>query len=326
MTRQAAFHPKQHWYHLRREEVVRVRIFGPKGHYPRGRLSLPSGFYHADHRMAALVTKGYCWQHYIEGCGFDEFESPFPAEAIFMGSMVLCEKPDEPRNRLYPLHTPVLQLDPDTIDLIDPRSQDDVLRLIRDVDGWPINERSRDYYAASLFSSDLETFDSDCLELDSLSGTWSRIAPSNFVLIRGLVALIKSDMLAAHQEFGAEALMTLYIALECSYRLILEHLTKSGMRNPSASDAARWMHDLFYQHWNVEEPGPTYKYFQEFYEGRVVMFHPRSRFGDLPYAPNFWDDVIHLRAALPGIFYYLVNGRHSPAFLASVDEFRSTDK
>ena len=238
-----------------------------------------------------------------------------------MGSMILCEKPDEQAIRFYPHHSPVLLLDPDTVEVTDPASQEEILALIRASENWPVHPLSRDYYA-TFFSRKLEPFDRNALDLASLRTTWDKISPSQFVLVRGLVALMKSDMLSTHREFGAEALMSLYIALECSYQLVLENLTKSGKKNPSASDAAKWLHDVFDHHWDIEEPDPTYKYFQEFYEGRVVMFHPRSRFGDLPYAPNFWDDVIHLRRSLPGIFFYLVHGQHSPAFLESVDEFR----
>lgn len=325
MKSRAAFHSEQNWFRLRQKELVRVRLFSPRGHYPAGRICLPSGFYHAEDSIAVLVTKGYSWHHYIEDCGFDEFESPFPAESIFMGSMILCEKPDEPAIRFYPHHSPVLLLDPDTVDLTDFSSQEEILGLIRATGSWPVNPLSRDYYA-NYFSKSLDLFDGSCLDLASLRGIWEQVDPSHFVLLRGLVALMKSDMLSQYREFGAEALMSLYIALECSYQLVLEHLTKTGKNNPSASDAARWLHDVFDHHWDLEEPDPTYKYFQEFYEGRVVMFHPRSRFGDLPYAPNFWDDVIHLRRALPGIFFYLVHGRHSPAFLESVEEFRSNGR
>jgi hypothetical protein len=47
------------------------------------------------------------------------------------------------------------------------------------------------------------------------------------------------------------------------------------------------------------------KYFLEFYAQRVKTIHPGSRFGDVPYAPTAYDDSIHLRGFLTGIFAYL---------------------
>lgn len=321
MKLRAAFHAKQSWFSLKGEEIVRVRFFDSRGFYPKGKITLPSGFFFADESLAVLVTKGHSWQHYNEHCGFDEFGSPFPAEAAFMGSMILCENMDQPCVSFYLLNSPIFQLDPQTVDLTDIGSQDEILTLIRNPSAWP--NRHPTNFHQRLPQGPFELFDRDALDLQQHESTWERIRPQDFVLLRGLVALFKSDMLAHHREFGAEALMSLYVALECSFQLVLDQLKESGNRNPTASDAARWLHDIFDQHLNVKEPDPAYKYFQEFYEGRVVMFHPRSRFGDLPYAPNFWDDVIHLRRSLPAIFFYLVNRSHSKSFTESVAEFRA---
>lgn len=321
MRPRAAFNPEQSWFRLRESELIRVRIFSAQGSYPRGRITLPSGFYHAEERLALLVTKGYSWHHYIENCGFDEFESPFPAESMFMGSMILCENSDEPSIRFYPEHTPVLLLDPTTVDPADESCQEEILSLVRDTANWPSRPPFR-HSQERFFSKEFDLFEKSQLDLENIDKTWSQIQPTDFVLLRGLVALMKSDMLAQHREFGADALMNLYIALECSYQLVLEHLSSAGRINPNASDAAQWMHEIFDQHWNLDAPDRSYKYFQEFYEGRVRMFHPRSRFGDHPFAPNFWDDVIHLRRALPGVFFYLVNGEQSPSFLKSAEEYR----
>jgi hypothetical protein len=57
-----------------------------------------------------------------------------------------------------------------------------------------------------------------------------------------------------------------------------------------------------------------YRYFQEFYDNRTRTLHPGSRLGDFPYAPLAADDYNHLRSVLPGIFGYLVTGKHTPEF------------
>lgn len=316
----AKFHSEQNWLRLRQTELIRVRIFDIQGRYPKAHIVLPSGFYHAEEDLAILVTKGYSWNHYSEACTFDELGWPFPAESIFLGSMILCEKIDEACINFYPRQEPIFLLDPSSVDLNSQVSREQIINLVRETSQWPVHPLSRDYYKTFL-SKRFDLFDSDALDLSSLNKTWSLINSHDFVLLRGLTSLIKSDMLSRHREFGTEALMSLYITLECSFQLVLEFLKKNGIPNPTASDAAQWMHKVFDSHFNFEEPDPSYKYYQEFYEGRIIMFHPRSRFGDLPLAPNFWDDVIHLRRSLPQVFAYLLRGEHSDDFLASVDEF-----
>lgn len=305
--------------------MIRVRVFASTGFYPRGHFALPQGFFHADEQIATLVTKGVSWSHYFEESSFDEFGWPFPEETRFMGSLILCEKQDEPCVTFYPHHEPALLLDPATVDLADASSRLAVVELLKEVEGWPVNPLSADYYQRRS-KEPLDLFQSESLELERLQSTWERIRPTDFVLLRGLSALIKSDMLSRHREFGAEALMSLYVALECSFQLVLQYLRERGNANPSAGDAAKWMHDTFDSHFCFEAPDPSYKYFEEFYQGRIVAFHPRNRFGDFPFAPNFWDDVIHLRRALPSVFAYILHGEHSAAFLANVSEFWSTQR
>ena len=59
-----------------------------------------------------------------------------------------------------------------------------------------------------------------------------------------------------------------------------------------------------------------YRYFQDFYDNRIRTLHPGSRLGDFPYAPLAADDYSHLRSVLPGIFGYLITGKHTPEFEA----------
>ncbi len=273
--------------------MVRVRVFASSGFYPRGHIALPQGFFHADEDIATLVTKGFSWIHYFEDSSFDEFGWPFPEETRFMGSLILCEKQDEPCVTFYPHHEPALLLDPTTVDLADLSSRLAIVDLLKNVEAWPVHPFSSDYFRKRA-EEELSLFGPECLELERLQSTWQRIQPTDFVLLRGLSALIKSDMLSRHREFGAEALMSLYVALECSFQLVLQHLREHGNANPSASDAAKWMHDTFDSNFGFEPPDPSCKYFEEFYQGRIAAFHPRSRLGDFPFALNFWGDVIHL--------------------------------
>ncbi|MBH1634894.1 hypothetical protein I5U65_06965 [Stenotrophomonas maltophilia] len=315
-----SFNEEQNWYRLRDDEVIRVRLFSAKGMYPRGHLALPQGFFHADEDIATLVTKGFSWTHYFEESSFDEFGWPFPEEIRFMGSMVLCEKQGEVTPLLYPLQEPTFLLDPATVDLRSSQNRHSIVDLLKDTNRWPARSHFIDKFSQR-GKQEIPLFDAAKLELERLESTWERMRPTDFVLLRGLSALIKSDMLSRHSEFGAKALMSLYVALECSFQLVLQHLRERGNANPSANDAARWMHDTFDSHFDFDPPDASYKYFEEFYQGRIAAFHPRNRFGDFPFSPNFWDDLIHLRRSLPRIFAFILHGNHSSSFFAEVREF-----
>lgn len=317
-----AFNTEQNWYRLRHSEVIRVRLFSHRGMYPYGQIALPKGFFHADESIATLVTKGFSWTHYFEESSFDEFGWSFPEEIRLMGSMVMCERQDEPTPILYPLQEPTLLLDPATVDLSSSLGRNAIVDLIKDVGRWPLRTHIANGFTQKA-EERISTFDPTRLELERLESTWERLRPTDFVLLRGLSALIKSDMLSQHPEFGAEALMSLYVALECSFQLVLQRLREDGNPSPSASDAARWLHDTFDSHFDFDPPDSSYKYFEEFYQGRITAFHPRNRFGDFPFPPNFWDDLIHLRRSLPGIFAFLLHGSHSASFLAGVSEFQA---
>jgi hypothetical protein len=136
--------------------------------------------------------------------------------------------------------------------------------------------------------------------------------------MRGLQALIKSDMLAGHHEFQQEATIATF-ALDASFEMVLRHLRAIGENNPSAQDAGDWLYTVF------EEPLGVYgaeglKYFEQFYSQRVQTVHPGSRLGDVPFAPIMVDDHIHLRGSLPGIFAYLTLGEHLPDFHREIEE------
>lgn len=144
---------------------------------------------------------------------------------------------------------------------------------------------------------------------------WEAISPENYLLLRGIHALVKSDMLARALEFREEAIVNTFIALDASFQMVLRHLVQSGNRNPSAKDAGDWLYRTFDERLGLAYPD-DYRYFQEFYDNRIRTLHPGSRLGDFPYAPLAADDYSHLRSVLPGIFGYLVTGKHTPEFEA----------
>ena len=127
-----------------------------------------------------------------------------------------------------------------------------------------------------------------------------------------------TDMLSRYSEFFEEATISCFIALEASFRIILKKLEQDGVKNPGAKDAALWLHRHFDSHLGFEEP--LGRYFEEFYDQRVMTLHPSSKFGEFAYAPLARDDLFHLRGSLRSIFGYLVSGAHDRGFPEIIKE------
>jgi hypothetical protein len=108
-----------------------------------------------------------------------------------------------------------------------------------------------------------------------------------------------------------------------SFRLVCSRLRTSGNPNPTAHDAAVWMHETFDKHFGHDQPDAMDRYFEEFYDGRVMTMHPSSRFGDFPYAPAMHDDTMHLRRHLRHVFSFLTIGRLDDDFVEEARAYKA---
>jgi hypothetical protein len=131
--------------------------------------------------------------------------------------------------------------------------------------------------------------------------TYGHINRRNHLLIRGLGALLKANLLASHNTFHAESCMSLYVALDASFQLILARLRRTK-KNPTAIDAGAFVERAF------GEPTRGFKYFEDFYSDRLMTLHPVSREGVYPDVPVSMSDFYQLRRALIAVFRYLVTG------------------
>lgn len=111
----------------------------------------------------------------------------------------------------------------------------------------------------------------------------------DYVLMRGLGALIKSLMLWQHRAFGDHALYAPFIALDASHELVLRRLRMRGVASPTSKDAAR----IVEQEAFGEEPSGAH-YFEDYYSGRIHAFHPGNRSGAHPYVPLMHSDFARL--------------------------------
>jgi hypothetical protein len=300
----------------------RVMLFTPKGRYPGGTWHLPNGFFHADEEITFSVVYGESWEMLDPDMPFSEFRWASPQELRLIASLLLCEVMDFGYMTFYPIVRFDLLLDADDLDLQSPEivaatrslllheaAQDPDLR--NEFRGLTTLRRPRTKY---------ELIDPRNFALDRRHEFWQALEKPNYVLLRGVYALMKSDMLCCHYEFSEEAVVSLYIALDASLSLVLRQLEREGRSNPTTHDAAVWVHDHFNANFGHAPPDLADRYFAEFYEQRVMTLHPASRFGDVPYSPTMHDDICFLRPWLRQIFAYLLTGEHDPGYLEALRE------
>lgn len=112
-----------------------------------------------------------------------------------------------------------------------------------------------------------------------LTEIFSAIRRDDDLMMRGLHALLKSRMVAMHAEFAEEANYALYVALDALFSLVRRHLMKAGNPNPSSYDAQSLVHQLF----NEKQSG--LRFFEDFYDDRIMTMHPDNRYGVFRHAP-----------------------------------------
>lgn len=295
----------------------RVTLFRPLGMYPKGTICTPTGLFYADEEIVFAITFGTTWWGMGDDLPYSEVDWMEPELVRLLGAMVLAEQFDGVRPRFYPLSNGGFILNEQAVNLTDPRTATAVKKALLNT----VNNRMWKQVQAMwphCVGQEFVLFDKAELDVEQVSPLWNAIRTDNHILMRGLQALVKSDMLGVHPEFQEEGAIATFIALDASFQMVLRSLRASGTSNPSAKDAGAWLYETFDKLLDVHGAADI-KYYEEFYDSRLKTVHPGSRFGDMPYAPVMVDDRFHLRESLPGVFAYLVLQRHSPSFLKEVD-------
>lgn len=301
----------------RRAVRYRAMLFRPLGMYPRGTICTPTGLFHADDEIVFAVTHGPTWWGSSDHLPYSEVDWMEPELVRLLGAMMLAEKMDGVRPRFYPMSHGGFVLNEQAVDLCDARTAMAVKKALLNT----VNNRMWKQVQAiwpQCIDQEFVLFDQGELEVEEVPSLWNAMGSDNHLLMRGVQALVKSDMLGAHPEFQEEGAIATFIALDASFQMVLRLLRANGNPTPSAKDAGKWMYETFDLPLELHA-GADIKYYEDFYDSRVKTMHPGSRFGDMPYAPVMVDDRFHLRESLPSVFAYLVLRRHSPSFLREVE-------
>lgn len=293
---------------------IKARFLGPMGMYPR--------FVAGDHDhgylfdSAASITLVRVSEHPGQYETYSEVEWAHPEEIGFFASMALAREDNEQAVIIYPLDGGyTVELDADV-----PLNSSELLQvvkamMIREVLGSRAKRLHRfpDAYAwepydLPPFASKRKYLESDGMVPDRQARALAAIEPTDFLMIRGLSTWLRSSMLSAHMNFTEEAITTLFISMEASFRLVRRRLIAEGNPDPNARDAAEFLGKVFNE-------DPLDRYYAEYYDSRIATMHPESRFGVFLHPPLMADDYYHLHASLRDLYLYLLTGWIHPQWL-----------
>ncbi len=175
-----------------REPAFRIRVFSTKGQYPRGVISSDTALFFADEDLVFSVVWASSYDQMASNFPYSEMDWATPEEARFWSSIVLCEDEDAPKILLYPQRYNLALIE-QMIDLKDSETQKALkVRIINEIESR--KAKGRLYFGDSL-DNNYSLFERDT-NLDRQSLFYRRIDESDHVLLRGVICLIKCDMLS----------------------------------------------------------------------------------------------------------------------------------
>jgi hypothetical protein len=289
--------------------MILVRAYSPLGFYPAETLSHPQGVFVLDDDLIYSAVPEF--EVHIEGHPPDRMWIN-PAEIRLLSALVLSVQHRSGKVYAYPDILPArVELD-DQEELTDISTQEYLKEKLVDEISSRESDHNPLFYTPvpqpPRFSEHVYQHNENASDLTHQREVLESIDFEDDLLIRGLGALLKSELLNVHQVFHTEACLSLYIAMEASMHIIYRRL-EADMENPGPEDASRYLAHAFN---NNRMPD---RYFGEFYDDRIRTVHPNSvKFGAFPYAPLSADDYYDLYYALRSVYDFLVTGRIDPAF------------
>jgi hypothetical protein len=277
---------------------LRLRLLSPLGRYPDRSISVGGArLLIRDDLAVSIVPTESQELHGVTEEGFSELEFLALEEIRFLTSITLSIRPDH--GMIYPYPNP-LHVDLDTADFGEDWIFENACKYVRSI-------RYESFISQGVVFPPLvggppyvqHESPIDELLLKELIGA---VSLQDHLLMRGLGALLKANMLWQRPEFGEAATMMLHVSLEASCQLVLRALRKKGIINPSAFDPGAFIDEVF-------NPGTrTGAYFAEYYEDRIKALHPSSRFGVFAFAPLAADGFYDLQHDLVAVYVFLIAG------------------
>ncbi|WP_119460502.1 hypothetical protein [Rhodospirillaceae bacterium SYSU D60014] len=274
---------------------LRLRVMSPLGLYPD--CSIAVGRNRLLVRDDVIVSLVVALPPETHGLGLEHWSDlEFLAleEVRFLASIALAMRPDHGMVYAYPLpfHLDLARLEEDEGCVVE--------QAVRHMRAKASDFAARGAVLPPMGGGPPYARHERPLDEILLSSLIQRGSLQDHLLMRGLAALLKADMLWQRREFGEAATMMLFVAMEASFQMVLRTLRASGVSNPSADDAGAFLDQVF-------NPGiSTGPYLAEHYEHRIRSLHPSSRFGVFAFPPLESDDFYQLRITLVSLYVFLI--------------------
>lgn len=285
------------------ERCVWARLMSPLGMYPEQSFGHHDAAYHFATDATLTIVRAA--PHPIQANCYSEVEWAYSEEICFLAAIALARADGEPPVTPYPLPEAFPVNLSDEVSLEDRTLQSEikaaVLAQLSQRMSRPQADRARSPILPPSLSGTEYIGSGSGFIFQHYEALVRGMDPSNALLVRGLSTWLRSAMLASHYWFIEEAITTLFISMEASFRLVLRRLQAEGISNPTAVDAAAFVGKVFNE-------DPLERYFSGYYDSRVMSMHPESRFGVFPFAPLAVDDYYHLHGSLRALYAYLVAG------------------
>lgn len=278
-----------HWED--RPHVV-IRPMSTFGRYWAGLIQLEEAVAHHSHGVMFTACRYIPPAKYREY--YTEFDDLADTEVRFLAAMVLAV--DEGYVAPYPVadsfaieYEGALD-DPDFLGIAEKQLRKEIAGMRRRVTAPPIVEVDGTPFE----------FHHQAPNSATLAEIFLAVRPDDDLMLRGLHALIKSRMVAMHDELAEEANYPLYVALDALFSLVRRALIQTGIPNPTSYDAQAYIHDLF------GESQSGSRFFEDFYDDRVMTMHPDNRFGIFRHAPISHCDYHSLFEAVREVYRKVV--------------------
>ncbi len=290
-------------------------------------------FFFSNSELTFSVTKHYKHTRGGDDDSYSEVQMLNPTETKLYGALMLAVDRDISYVSVYPYpYTLPVQCKSTIVDtlwltdtvkeeLSNKLTEEDIIQV-----GYSYPARNSYKFATDISMPKIAggadyDFRSEGINYDLARNIYESININDSLVIRGIYTLIKGAMLCSHYQFSEEAIYSLFISMEVSYRIVLREIKKQGVNNPTSQDAMTYIHNAFYDINRVD------KYFEQYYEGRIISFHPESRFGIHPHAPLAADDYFKLFNNMIEVYAFLICGHVHPKHkekLASHETKRKT--
>jgi hypothetical protein len=272
-----------------------VRLMSQLGRYPADSFIAPNA--------ALLVSPEICFSVVRiekEDWGFSEVDIIKKEEIPLFGSILLAGEPGTPYTYPYPTYYSV-SLATDLLEDIGERKVIECKTFL--LDEIQKEEKS---YPANGFHKPPCLGGSNYEFVSAKDGgerlrVFQHLQNANAVILRGVNCLLKGRMAFQHAEFGEAACMYLWVAMDAAHSLILRRLEKSGVKNPTSSDAMRYFEERAGHETGWE------KFFEDHYDNRIRAIHPANRFGAEAIPMFLADDFLELNDDLIPLFEFFVS-------------------